>query len=121
MPLCDANNVASTKSGLVGPDRIGLFISVCGFNFTWFSIWFSVTSKFKRVFYFFFRFVFDLSGNLATPLISNSRKTQMVLRGMRDKANVAKITSRWLNIVGIRRKSRVSNNTRDFDLAMWST
>ena len=69
----------------------------------------------------FFRFVFDLSGNLATPLISNSRKTQMVLRGMRDKANVAKITSRWLNIVGIRRKSRVSNNTRDFDLAMWST
>ena len=41
--------------------------------------------------------------------------------GMRDKANVAKITSRWLNIVGIRRKSRVSNNTRDFDLAMWST
>lgn len=54
MPLCDVNNAASTKSGLVGPDRIGLFISVCGFNFTWFSIWFSVSSKFKRVFYFFF-------------------------------------------------------------------
>ena len=34
MPLCDVNNVASTKSGLVGPDRIGLFISVGGFNFT---------------------------------------------------------------------------------------
>ena len=77
--------------------------------------------KIQTGFLFFFRFVFDLNGNLATPLISNSRKTQMVLRGMRDKANVAKITSLWLNIVGIRRKSRVSNNTRDFDLAMWST
>ena len=45
----------------------------------------------------------------------------MLLRGMRDKPNVAKITSRWLNIIGICKRSCVSNNTRDFDLAMWST
>ena len=31
------------------------------------------------------------------------------------------LTSRWWNIVGIRRRSRVSNNAWDFDLAMWST
>ena len=36
----------------------------------------------------------------------------MLLRGMRNKANVAKITSRWLNIVGIcRRSERVYQNT----------
>ena len=32
-----------------------------------------------------------------------------------------KITSRWLNIVGIRMRSRISNSARDFDLVMWST
>ena len=63
MPLCDVNNAASTKSGLVGSDRIGLFISVCGFNFTWFSIWFSVFLKIQTGFPFFFRFVFDLTAN----------------------------------------------------------
>ena len=120
MPLCDVNNAASTKSGLVGPDRIGLFISVCGLILRGSAFGFRFPQN-SNGFSIFFRFVFDLNGNLATPLISNSRKTQMVLRGMRDKANVAKITSLWLNIVGIRRKSRVSNNTRDFDLAMWST
>ena len=30
MPLCDVNNAASTKPGLVGPDRIG---SDCSFRF----------------------------------------------------------------------------------------
>ena len=30
MPLCDVNNAASTKSGLVGSDRIG---SDCSFRF----------------------------------------------------------------------------------------
>ena len=40
---------------------------------------------------------------------------------MRDKTNFAKITSRWLNIVGIHGRSRVSNGTQDFDLAMRST
>lgn len=45
----------------------------------------------------------------------------MLLRGMRDKPNVAKITSRWLNIVGICRWSRALNSTRDFDLSLWST
>ena len=45
----------------------------------------------------------------------------MLSRGMRDKTNVAKITSRWLNIVGIHGRSRVSNGTQDFDLAMRST
>ena len=52
------------------------------------------------------------------PLILNSCKMQMSLRGMRDKPNVTKITSHWLNIVGIHRRSYVSNSTRDFDLAM---
>ena len=35
----------------------------------------------------------------------------MLLRGMGNKANVAKITSRWLNIVGICRSERVYQNT----------
>ena len=82
---------------------------------------FRLSSKIHTGFPNFFWFFFDLSGNEAPPLISNSRETQMLLRGMRDKPNVAKITSRWLNILGIRRRSRVSNSTRDFDLAMWST
>ena len=42
----------------------------------------------------------DLSAKSPNVLISNSRETQILLRGMRDKPNVAKITSFRLNIVG---------------------
>ena len=47
MTLSNVNNAASKKSGSgqTGPDRMGLFISVCGFKLTWFSIWFSVFVK----------------------------------------------------------------------------
>ena len=101
-------------------DRTGRSRSDCSFrfaDFTWFSIWFSVFVKnwngFFQKFSAFFR--------SEPPLISDSRETQMLLTEMRDKPNVAKITSRWLNIVGIRRRSCVSNNIRDSDLAMLST
>ena len=65
-----------------------------------FSIWFSVFAKntngfsdliseavfgFSYVTDLGFRFLFDLSGNYAPPLISNSRETQTLSRGMRDE------------------------------------
>ena len=52
---CEQCSVDKIWIGWIGSDRIGLFISVCGFNFTWFSIWFSVFLKIQsnRVFHFF--------------------------------------------------------------------
>ena len=46
---------------------------------------------------------------------------QKKLRGTRDKLNFAKVTCRWSNMARIRRRSRVSNSARNFDLEMWST
>ena len=118
MTLSDVNNVASTKSGSYrkGSDPIGLFISVCRFSSA-----ISVSSAIQTGFPNFFRFFYDLISNKAPPLILNSCETQRVLRGMRDKPNVAKITSPWLNIIGIRTRSCVLNSTWDFDLAMCLT
>ena len=39
---------------------------------------------------------------------------------MHDKSNVTKVTSLRWKIVGIRKGPRVSDDARDFDLAMWS-
>ena len=46
---------------------------------------------------------------------------QKKLRGTRDKLNLAKVTCRWSNMARIRKRSRVSNSARNFDLEMWST
>ena len=73
------------------------------------------------------RRVFGISGlssiwaAIKRLLISNSRETQILLREMREKPTVSEITSHCWNIIGIRKRSRVLNNVRDFDLAMWST
>ena len=75
----------------IGSDRIGLFISVCEL---YFSIWFSVFVKNSNGFSKFFPVCLRSERQLSASLISNSRKTQMLLRGMRDKQNVTKITSR---------------------------
>ena len=52
--------------------RVFGFDTRCGFLFFLFDL-------------FGFRLLFDLSGNYAPSLISNSRETQMLLRGMRNK------------------------------------
>ena len=51
MTLNDVNNAASTKSGSdrTGPDRIGLFISVCGYYVIQHLV-FGFRQKFKRDF-----------------------------------------------------------------------
>ena len=74
-----------------------------GVHFPFFSIWFSVFAKningfsdliSDAVFGFSswtdlgFRFLFDLSGNYAPPLISNSTLTQMLSRRMHDKPEI---------------------------------
>ena len=51
---CEQCSVDKIWIGWIGSDRIGLFISVCGFNFTWFSIWFSVFLKIQTGFPFLF-------------------------------------------------------------------
>ena len=105
-----------------GKDRIRSDCSFRFADFTWFRmIWFSVSSTIQTGFPNFFQFVYDLISNKAPPLILNSCGTQRLLRGMRDKPNVAKITSPWLKIIGIRTRSCVLNSNWDFDLAMWST
>ena len=75
------------------PKKTLVFRFSCSFRFTditRFSIWFSVFVKNTNGFSEFFRFVFDLSGNEAPPLVSKNRETQMLLRGMRNKPNVLK-------------------------------
>ena len=66
-----------------------LFISICGLYAVKHLV-FGFRQKHKRVLEF-FRFVFDLGGNSAPPLISNNRETQMLLRGICDKPNVTEI------------------------------
>ena len=104
-----------TFDNLVWP--CGMWTMQCRQNLDRTGIWFSVFVKNWNCFFQNFSAFFRSE----PPLISDSRETQMLLRGMRDKPNVAKITSRWLNIVGICRRSCVSNNIRDSDLAMLST
>ena len=54
-------------------------------------------------------------------VLQNDRELPKKLRGTRDKLNFAKVTCRWSNMARIRRRSRVSNSARNFDLEMWST
>ena len=105
----------------IGPDRI----TDCSFrfgDFTWFGISFSVFVKNTNGFSHFFPVRLQSERQLsASTDLEQLGSTLMLSRGMRDKTNFAKITSRWLNIVGIHGRSRVSNGTQDFDLAMRST
>ena len=90
------------------PKNFGLSVC-CSFrfaDFTRFSSWFSVFVKNANGFSEFFRFVFDLSGNWAPPLVSNNRETQMFLRAMCNKPTV-KITSSWWNFAAIYGRSRI--------------
>lgn len=94
---------------------------------------FGFCAKKKSVvrFYYSFRFAssslafgFRVSSKIQTcfrNFLSQTAANAKWLRGIRDKPNFTEITSLWWNIVEIHGRSRFSNSTRDFDLAMWST
>ena len=52
---------------------------------TGFRIWYPMRFSVFPIWPIWVRLLFDLSGNYAPSLISNSRETQMLLRGMRNK------------------------------------